>query len=197
MPSRIEHVRPGNAADESVNELLREAEEGWYGDAAFFGAMAHQPTLFKRIVSVFRAFPQSEQLSPETLELVRLKIAELHQCAYCATVRTESVRDDVSPKEAAVFGEIDGDALTRAEELAVRLAEAMSTDPQRITDEFFDELRAVFDDATLIELLLFVSLEIGLDRFCIALTLDTTDESPYPSGLEYPLEDPRTGARTD
>lgn len=197
MSSRIEHVRPGEAADESVNELLYEAEEGWYGDAAFFGVMAHQPTLFERIVSVLGAFPQSEQLSLETLELVRLKVAELHRCAYCATVRTEAVRDEVSPKEEAVFGEIDASALTRREELAVRLAEKMSADPNRITDGFFDELRAVFDDATLIELLLFVSLEIGLDRFCIALTLDTTDESPYPSGLEYPFDDPRTGSGTD
>lgn len=191
MPSRINRVRPGEAADESVNDLLREAEEGWYGDAAFFGVMAHQPALFEGIVSVLEMFPQSEQLSAETLELVRLKIAETHECAYCATVRTEAVKSDVTPKEEAVFGEIDGDSLTRREELAVRLGEQMSSDPQRITDAFFDELRAVYDDATLIELLLFVSLEVGLDRFCIALTLDTTEESPYPTGLEYPLEDPR------
>lgn len=195
MPSRINRVRPGEAADESVNDLLREAEEGWYGDAAFFGVMAHQPALFEGIVSVLEMFPQSEQLSAETLELVRLKIAETHECAYCATVRTEAVKSDVTPKEEAVFGEIDGDSLTRREELAVRLGEQMSSDPQRITDAFFDELRVVYDDATLIELLLFVSLEVGLDRFCIALTLDTTEESPYPTGLEYPLKDP--GPRAD
>jgi AhpD family alkylhydroperoxidase len=190
MPSRIEPINPGDATDESVNDLLREAEEGWYGDAAFFGAMAHQTILFERIVSVLETFPQSEQLSPKTLELVRLKIAEVHQCAYCATVRTEDIRADVAPKEEAVFGEIESDPLTTREELAVRLGEQVSSDPQKLTDEFFDEIRAVYDDATLVELLLFVSLEIGLDRFCIALTLDTTGGSHYPSGLEYPLEDP-------
>lgn len=193
MPSRIERIHPGDAADETVNDLLRKAEEGWYGDAAFFGAMAHQPALFERIVSVLKTFPQSEQLSPNTLELVRLKIAEVHQCAYCATVRTEAVRTDVAPKEEAVFGEINGNSLTTREELAVRLGEQLSSDPQKLTDEFFDELRAVYDDTALVELLLFVSLEIGLDRFCIALTLDTTDGSRYPSGLEYPLEDPEPG----
>lgn len=50
-----------------------------------------------------------------------------------------------------------------------------------------------YDDAALVELLLFASLEIGLARFCTALTLDTTDASRYPSGLEYPLEDPGLG----
>ncbi|MFB6102170.1 MAG: hypothetical protein ABEJ73_06350 [Haloplanus sp.] len=53
-----------------MNELLDDVA-GWYGDAAFFGAMAHQPTVFERLVSLFRAFPRSEGLSPELLELVR------------------------------------------------------------------------------------------------------------------------------
>lgn len=189
MVSRIDPVQPGDAEDDAVNMLLRDAEDSWYGDAAFFGAMAHQPTVFKRIVAALRAFPQSEHLSPELLELVRLKIAEVHQCAYCATVRTESVREDVAPKEDAIFGRIDGDCLTHREELAVHLAEQLSTNAQTITDDDVDALRSVYDDAALVELLLFVSLEVGLDRFCIALNLDTTDRSRYPSGLEYPLED--------
>jgi alkylhydroperoxidase family enzyme len=188
MPSRIDPLDPGAADDDTVNELLREAAEGWYGDTAFFGAMAHQPTVFERLVAVLRAFPQSEQLTPQLLELVRLKVADAHRCAYCATVRTEAVRADVSPKEDAVFGDIDGDRLTRREESAVRLAERLSTDPQAITDDEIDALRRVFDDSTLVELLLFVSLEIGLDRFCIALTLDTMPQSRYPDGLDYPLE---------
>lgn len=86
MPSCIEHVRPGDAADGTVNDLLREAEEGWYGDAAYYGAMAHQPALFKRMGSVIETFPQQGQLSPQTRELVWLKITEVHQCAYCTTV---------------------------------------------------------------------------------------------------------------
>lgn len=188
MPSRIDPIDPGEAAEDSVNALLREAEESWYGDAAFFGAMAHQPAIFERFVDLLGAFPQSEELSIETLELVRLKIAEVHQCAYCATVRTETVREEVAPKEAAVFGDIDGGALTTREELVVRLAERLSSDPHRITDEFVEDLRSAFGEAALVELLLFASLEIGLDRFCIALTLDTTSQSRYPTGLEYPFK---------
>jgi alkylhydroperoxidase family enzyme len=188
MVSRIESIEPGAADDDAVNELLRDAADGWYGDAAFFGAMAHQPAVFERIVATLRTFPQSDALSPELLELVRLKVADVHRCTYCATVRTEAVADGVAPKEDAVFGTVDGDRLTHREALAVRVAEQLSTDPQTITDADIETLRTVFGDAALVELLLFVSLEIGLDRFCIALTLDTTARSRYPNDLDYPFD---------
>lgn len=190
MTHRPQPVSTGESDDERVNDLLRAAEEGWYGDSAFFGAMAHEPTIFKRIVSVFDAFPSSDDLDPELLELVRLKVADAHKCAYCATVRTEAVRDDVAPKERAIFGnEINSELLTDEEYLAVQLAEQLSEDPHRLTDADFEDLRKVFTEQALIELVLFTSLEIGLDRFCIALNLDTTADSHYPSGLDYPLEE--------
>lgn len=189
--SRPNIVHPGESDDAEVNELLREAEQGWYGDTAFFGAMAHQPALFKRITELFSEFARNGYIDEEIFELVRLKVAEAHQCAYCATVRTQDVREEVAPKEEAVFGEVDADALTRREYLAVRLAEQLSTDPHRMTDECFEGLGEVYSDAEIIELLLFTTIEIGLDRFCIALELDTTERSPYPSGLEYPFEDPK------
>lgn len=188
MTSRPETVKPGESDDSKVNELLHEAENDWYGDTAFFGAMAHQPDLFKQIVSLFREFSQSEYIDPETFELVRLKIAEAHQCAYCSTVRTQEVREEVAPKEEAIFGDIDADALTQREYLAVYLAEQLSETPHQITDEFFGDLREVYSETEIIELLLFISIEIGLDRFCIALELDTADTSSYPDDLAYPYE---------
>lgn len=188
MPSRIVPVSSETATDERVGELLTEAREEWYGDSAFFGAMAHQPVLCRGLVGLLSQFPQSDSLSPELLELVRLKVADTHRCAYCATVRTQAVRDDVEPKEEAVFGENAEELLDERERLAVELAEFLSTDPHRLTDEQFDTYLEAFGESTLVELLLFVSLEVALDRFCIALTLDTTDESHYPTGLTYPFD---------
>jgi len=185
-------VEPGESTDEQVNDLLREASEEWYEDAAFFGAMAHQPTVFRRLAETLSAFPQSDGISPDLLELVRLRVAKCHECAYCGTVRTMGVRDDIAPKEAAVLADdIDETDLTHREVLAVQLADSISSDPHRITDAFFADLREEFSIEELTELLLFCSLEVGLDRFTIALTLDTTEDSPYPTGLEYPLSDPQ------
>jgi alkylhydroperoxidase family enzyme len=195
MPSRIDVLNPGDSDDPRVNDLLRQSESDWYGDAAFFGVMAHRPELVKRLVSVFEAFSAGE-IDPSTLELMRLKIATHNQCAYCSTVRTKAVEEEVASKERAVFGDtIDADRLTREEELAVRLAAGMADDPHEFTDEFFDELRDVYSEAAISELLVFAGIEVGLDRFCIALTLDTTERSEYPTDLEYPADpEPRTGS---
>jgi alkylhydroperoxidase family enzyme len=191
MPARPNIIRAEETTDSATKERLEEAESSWYGDAAFFGAMAHCPEIFQRIVATFESFGQGETIDSELLELMRLKVAEVHQCAYCATVRTLDVRDAVKPKEDAVFGTVDEEGLTRREYLAVTLAEQLSEDPHKMTDEFFEDLQEVFSEAEIIELLLFASLEVGLDRFCIALELQPTDDSAYPDDVEYPLETPR------
>lgn len=51
-------------------------------------------------------------------------------------------------------------------------------------------------DAVLVEVLPFVSLEVSLDRFCIAFNLGTTDRSRSPSGIEYPLKGPTFNSGT-
>lgn len=191
MCARPNIIRPGDTDDQSIREILADAETSWYGDAAFFGAMAHCPEILKNIVTTFESFGQGTNIDSELLELMRLKVAEVHQCAYCATVRTLEVREAVKPKEDAIFGDIDEEALSHREYLAVSLAEQLSKDPHRIRDETFEALNEVFTEAEIIELLLFTSLEIGLDRFCIALELQPTDESAYPDDVEYPLENPR------
>mgnify|MGYP006275294211 CR=1 FL=1 len=191
MPARPNALQPADVTDETAQAWLEEAEESWYGDSAFFGAMAHCPAIFKNIVNVFETFGQGEHIDGDLLELMRLKVAEVHQCAYCATVRTLDVRKSVKSKEDAIFGEIDAEALTQQEYLAVSLAEQLSKDPHRVTDKFFEQLQEVFSEEEIIELLLFGSLEVGLDRFCIALELQPTDDSAYPNEVEYPLENPR------
>jgi alkylhydroperoxidase family enzyme len=190
MPARPNAITPEEADNPSVKERLEEAETNWYGDSAFFGAMAHCPEIFENIVTTFESFGQGERVDADLMELMRLKVAEMHQCAYCATVRTLEVRETVKPQEDAVFGEIDEGELTQRAFLAVSLAEYLSEDPHRMTDDFFEDLQDVFSEAEIIELLLFTSLEVGLDRFCIALELQPTDDSAYPD-VEYPLENPR------
>lgn len=193
--SRIPPILPGETDDEAVDDLLRAAAEGWYEDAAYFGTIAHRPALLRRLVDLFEEFPRSDRIDPVTLELMRLKVAETHQCAYCSTVRTVEVRDEVEPKERALFAdELDDEVFTREERLAIELAGRLSEDPFTVDDAFFAELQDAFSDEAIVELLLFASLEVGLDRYCIALQLDTTEESPYPTDLEYPHEpEPRPG----
>jgi uncharacterized peroxidase-related enzyme len=190
MPSRIEPLEPGESDDEEVNEILRQFEDGWWADTAMMGTIGHQPDLLKSIIPVFEAFFAGGRIEPHLFEMMRLKTGEINRCAYCASVRSQSVRDEVGPKEDALFGDIDRDEFNRREELGVELAEQMAGDPNYISDEFFEELHEEFTDAEIVELVFACSVFNFGNKFNITMTLDAEEGSQYPTGLEYPLEDP-------
>lgn len=189
MPSRVEPLEPGESDDERVNELLHEAAEGWWGDSAMFGLIGKNPEMVKTIVPVFESFFQAGSVEPHIHELMRLKTGEINRCAYCASVRSQGVRDEVAPKEDAIFDEVDGDELTRREELAVTLAEGMAGDPNYIEDDLFSMLREEFSEAEIVELVFAASVMNFGNKFNITMTLDSEEGNQYPTGLEYPLTD--------
>lgn len=190
MPSRVEPLEPGESDDEEVNETLHQFEDGWWADTAMMGTVGRVPSLLKTIIPVFEAFFEGGRIEPHVFEMMRLKTGEINRCAYCASVRSQSVRDEVGPKEDALFGDVEVDEFTERERLAVELAEQMGGDPNYITDEFFDELRAEFTDEEIVELVFACSIFNWGNKFNITMTLDAEEDSQYPTGLEYPLEDP-------
>lgn len=190
MPSRIEPLEPGESDDQEVNEILRQFEDGWWADTAMMGTIGRQPDLLKSIIPVFESFFAGGRIEPHLFEMMRLKTGEINRCAYCASVRSQSVRDEVGPKEDALFGDIDKDEFSRREELGVELAEQMAGDPNYITDEFFAELHEEFTDEEIVELVFACSVFNFGNKFNITMTLDAEEGSQYPTGLEYPLDDP-------
>ena len=191
MPSQVTPLKAGESPDAEVNKLLQDAVDGWWNDSAMFGVIAHQPDLLKTIVPVFAAFFMAGRIEPYLFELMRLKTGEINQCTYCATVRAAGVRDDVAPREAAVFGDIDASQLSSREVVAVRLAEYMAGDPNYIPDAFYDELKTEFSEAEVVELVFGCSIFNFGNKFNITMKLDATEESKYPTGLSYPLGEPQ------
>ncbi len=188
MASRVTPLKPGESGDPEVNKLLQEAVDGWWNDSAMFGVIGRQPDLLKTIVPVFAAFFMAGRIEPHIFELMRLKTGEINQCTYCATVRAAGVRDAVAPKEAAIFGDIDGSQVSRREELAVRLAEHMAGDPNFLPDSLFDELGEEFTEDEIVELVFGCSIFNFGNKFNITMKLDSTEESRYATALEYPLK---------
>ena len=188
MSNLIKPMKSGESPDTAVNELLQQAMDGWWKDSAMFGVLARQPSLLKTIVPVFASFFMAGRIPPQLFELMRLKTGEINRCAYCATVRTAGIRDQVAPKECAVMGKIDEKALSRREYLAVRLAEYMAGDPNSIPDSFYQELKAEFADEEIVELVFACAIFNFGNKFNITMRLDTTEESEYPKGMAYPFE---------
>lgn len=187
MSTIIQPLNPGESQDPDVNKLLQDSVEGWYQDSAMFGLMGRQPDLLKTIVPVFEAFFMSGRIPPHLIELMRLKTGEINRCTYCSTVRVAMLRDDVAPKEDAVFGEIDASALPRAEYLAIKFAEYIAGDPNYIPDEFYDELKTEYSEDEIMELAFICSIFNFGNKFNITMRLDTAEESAYPKNMAYPF----------
>ena len=188
MSSVVQPIKPGESPDARVNELLQQAQDGWWNDTAMFGIIGRQPDLLKTIVPVFEAFFMAGRIPPHMFELMRLKTGEINRCTYCATVRAAGVREDVAPKELAIFGEIDGGALSRREYLGIKLAEYMAGDPNYIPDSFYDELKAEFTEEEIVEMVFGCSIFNWGNKFNITMRVDAAEDSKYKSGMTYPLE---------
>ena len=191
MSSVVQPLKPGESPDPTVNTLLQQAKEGWWNDTAMFGVIGRQPDLLKTIVPVFEAFFMAGRIPPHMFELMRLKTGEINRCTYCATVRAGGVRDQVAPKELAVF---DQGGLSRREYLGVRLAEYMAGDPNYIPDSFYEELKGEFTQEEIVELVFGCSIFNFGNKFNITMRLDASQESKYPSGMTYPLEKAQVAA---
>lgn len=190
MPSRVEPLEPGESDDDAVNEILHDFEDGWWADTAMMGIIGRVPSLLKTIIPVFEAFFEGGRIEPHIFEMMRLKTGEINRCAYCASVRSQSVRDEVGPKEDALFGDIEGGEFSERERLAVELADQMAGDPNYITDDFFEKLSEEFTDEEIVELVFAASIFNWGNKFNITMTVDADEGSQYPTGLEYPLQDP-------
>jgi alkylhydroperoxidase family enzyme len=188
MSNLIQPVKSGESPDSAVNDLLQQASDGWWKDAAMFGVLARQPSLLKTIVPVFESFFMAGRIPPQLFELMRLKTGEINRCTYCATVRVAGIRDQVAPMECAVLGKIDENALSWREYLAVKLAENMAGDPNCIPDSFYRELKEEFSDEEIVELVFACAIFNFGNKFNITMRLDTAEESNYPKGMAYPYQ---------
>jgi AhpD family alkylhydroperoxidase len=186
MKNLVQPLKVGEALDPEVNELLRQASEGWWKDSAMFGVLARQPILLKNIVPVFVSFFMAGRIPPQLFELMRLKTGEINRCGYCITVRTAGLREDVAPKERAVLGTIDEKLLSRREYLGVRLAEYVAGDPNCIPEDFYRELSTEFSEEEVVELVFACAIFNFGNKFNITMRLDTTEESEYAKGMAYP-----------
>ena len=154
------------------------------------GSLAESAQLFARglpIVEMLQAISMNEnvlqafagldsvyphgKLERALVEKVILRVSQLHECQFCVNSHLDLMRSlDIS-------SDLSGDAsLAPREELALRYAEAMTRDANRIPEELFAAFRANFLDAEIVELTFVVGLITMLNRFNNALQIRYSSE---------------------
>ena len=107
------------------------------------------------------------------------------------TVRTAAVSGAIQPKEKACAEHQpkSGEVLNEREALAVSFAERIALDPHTVTDGFFAELKKVFSDAEIVEMVFACGIFNWGNKFNITLHMDSAGESSYESNMAYRQEE--------
>ena len=139
---------------------------------------AHRPELALGVAAMGGALKRNRTLPERLVELVRLRVAFHNQCRSCMAIRyADAVADGVTEDlVCSLERPYDAPGLTDAERVAVRYGELFATNHLAIDDALYDELRAHFTEAQVIELGMLVAFFVGYGR--LAATLHMVEELP-------------------
>ena len=137
------------------------------GLLGFGGAMTTKRTLPERLI-----------------ELLRLRVAFHNQCRSCMAIRYRAANADISEAEVCSLEQPqEAESLDDRERLAVELGDRFACDHLSIDEAFFGELKALFSEAEIVELLMHCALYVGVGR--LAAVLDMTED--LPEGFNLPF----------
>lgn len=72
--------------------------------------------------------------------------------------------------------------------MGVSLAERLALDPHTVTDDFFAEVKKVFSDDEIVEIIFACGIFNWGNKFNIALHMDADDASAYEADMGYRQE---------
>ena len=141
-----------------------------------FRTMAHRPEILETMIAHFEAVLQTGTVPLRLKELVIVRTSQINRCAYCLASHAQiALRLGWSREQIDDLANYSGRAdFTAAEKAALRLAEQMTLDANRIPEEDFEALRAHFDEGEIVELMAAIGLFNYFNRFNNALQLEPT-----------------------
>lgn len=160
-----------------LREMTR-ADEATPLEQGLMRIFAHCPEMAKGVTALGGALKINRTLPERLVELVRLRVAFHNQCRSCMAIRyTDAVNDGVTEDLVCSLEKpMEADNLTEAEKVAIRYGELMASNHLAIDDAMYDQLRAHFSEAQIVELGMTVAFFVGFGR--LAATWSMTEELP-------------------
>jgi AhpD family alkylhydroperoxidase len=164
--SRLPQVPAEQIHDERLLGVLDRAAQLSTPKPAWYLTLAHSPEMATAYAAYWDTTHRGGQVEHTTKELMRITIARLLGCDFCAEQRSvkaleEGLEDDVA-QACALPGFNHPDPRVRA---ALRYARALTldspSDDGSAFDPVYEELRSVFSDAEIVELGCFAAIAIG------------------------------------
>lgn len=176
--TRLPPVPPEQVTDARLLAVLDQARQLSTPKPAWYLTLAHSPDMAIAYAQYWDTTHRGGQVEHTTKELMRIAIAQLLGCDFCAEQRSVRALDeglDEEDAQACALPDFDHpDPRVRA---ALRYARALTLDSPADDGSAFDpvyaELRSVFTDAEIVELGCFAAIAIGGVKLSRSLRIDS------------------------
>lgn len=162
--SRIPSVSREDINDADLQEVLAQAEKYSTPKPEWYLILAHNPEIAKAYAEFWNITHRGGIVDHNIKELMRIAIAQILDCDFCANQRSVVAIDNDLDEEIAAVCALPNfhhpDPRTRA---ALRYARVLVLDnaDDQAYDDVYKELHEVFDDGEIVELGCFAAIAIG------------------------------------
>jgi uncharacterized peroxidase-related enzyme len=137
---------------------------------------AQRPPVLKHIMGLLLDLADEALLPKRSLEIAIVAVSKLNECAYCVAHHTPRLVDQgLTADTVARILEPDCPGLTPLDRLVRDYAVQVTTEPNRIRDGVFTELRTHFTEAQIVELTVRTALCGFFNRVNDALQIGLED----------------------
>ena len=155
-----------------------------HGDTTFVEVAGNNPTMYDWYLEDFyKKVFYSGRIERRIVELVRLRLANIHGCAFCNRSDTIAALDaGISEEQVDQLGDYENGPFTAAEKAALALADVMVlTNPKgMVTSELYARCKEHFTDGELYELGIIMAVLCGMAKFIFAFDLvEKEDYCPF------------------
>ncbi len=136
-----------------------------------------------RAMRALEDYVKSTSLEPRLLELVRLRASYLNGCAYCVDMHTKDARAEGETEQRLYAVPVwrEGPFVTPRERAALAWTEAVTQlGREGVPDDVYEEARAQFTEAELVQLTMAVVTINGWNRLAVAFRSEVGTYQPRP-----------------
>jgi AhpD family alkylhydroperoxidase len=155
-----------------------------HGDTTFIEVFGNAPHVYDWYLNDFyKKLFYGGRIPRAVVELVRLRLANVHGCAFCNRADTRAaLAAGVTQEQVTALGDYEQGPFTDQEKSALALADVMAlTNPRgNVSRELYARLRRHFSDTALVELGVIMAVLCGMAKMIFAYDLvEKMDTCPF------------------
>ena len=139
---------------------------------------AHRPVALRHIMGMLLEMADQPILDKRHLEIAIVTVSAINRCDYCVAHHAPRLVE-LGLADATIARILDDDCpgLSPIDRLVRDYAAQITRDHNRVGDALFDQLRAHFDEAQIVELTLRITLCTFFNKFNDVMQLDMEEEA--------------------